>query len=78
MKIEIFVKEPDVGEDTVRLGLVRKGNAVYLAAVDVLGEPVRFGYLLRFRENGRVDKCIGINPALGFRLDNQGRMHIEG
>jgi len=74
MKFKIFEKtnEPEV---TI-LKLQLTADAIELVCCDVFGNALPDGYLLGIDVDGNLYRPLGVNPSLGFVLDDQGRLSI--
>lgn len=79
MKLEIY-DEKKVKEEKkkVRLRLIRDdyGNVI-LTAVNKNGKRFEDGNLIYFDSKGCLKRNCGVNPDLGFVLDDRGRIKIE-
>lgn len=79
MKLEIY-EEKKVEEEKkkVRLRLIRDdyGNVI-LTAVNKNGKRFEDGNLIYFDSKGRLKRNCGVNPVLGFELDDKDRIKIE-
>lgn len=72
MKIEIFNAEKK--DLTVRLKLIEKGSDICLVAVDAAGKIVDQGHILSVQSGGTIYKHSGVNPTLGFKLNEDGEV----
>jgi hypothetical protein len=77
MKLKVFEQKKEQ-EREVFLRLVKEGDDIQLNAVDEKGGSVYHGYLLRIKKDGTIYRHDNVNPALGFQLDSDGRIKIEG
>lgn len=79
MKIEVWTEpepKPEV-EKVVRTRLRQGELGAYVEAVNVEGNVQHGGSLLRVGQQG-VHRMRGIDPALGFPLDDKGRVVLVG
>lgn len=78
MRLEVFEEtQPDA---VVRLKLKKDedgdDSSVYVVAVDGNGSELVDGYLLSFDADGTISLFVGVNDALGFQLDREGRIRL--
>ena len=81
MKYEIYTEHAPKEKSPVRLRLVRDvhfRDEVTIFAVDEDGNRLSQGSLLSFLPGGRIMRHTGVNPALGFNLDDRGCIKLEG
>ncbi len=77
MKFEIY-NEKNEEEKKVYLKLEKVGDTIHIIAVDELGDEYECGNLLHINSNGVIIRCTAIDPNLGFKLDENGRIKIHG
>ena len=71
-KLKVYQPSDKEEEKTVYLKLEPGlGDTVNLITVDKNGTLIYCGRLLELR-NGRVHLCTGVDPSLGFDLDDEG------
>jgi len=74
MKLKVYEKNE---ENKIRyLRLMEIFDEVSLVVVDENGERVDYGNILVIKDNGTIYLNRDINPALGFQLDDNGRMRM--
>ena len=71
VRIKVYGEGDD--ERVVRLKLLQTGNGVTLIAVDVTGNRVRKGNILRIDDDG-VHLCNDVGREIGLPLDRDGVM----
>ncbi len=76
MKLEIYNDTTPETEKVLRLRLHRdyEGGPIWLTAVNERGATIPRGHILRLTTDGSIKRCFGVNPAIGFDLDAQGRV----
>jgi len=72
MKFEI--NDGNSKEQTLTLGLVRRGETIYLTGTELNGEQWN---LLWFDSGGTAHRCTGIENSSGLELDDRGRLIIR-
>ena len=77
MKLEIYGEKEEEGK-TVRLRLVKDDDDdIQIYAVDKNGEKVLGGLIGWFNRKGKLNLCSGVNPDLGFQLDEDSRIKFD-
>ena len=72
------IYEPKEGQkelQVIRFRLVKQENKIELQAVDENGKRIRDGSILCIDSDG-ILRCFGVNPYLGFPLDDKGRIEF--
>lgn len=64
-------------EEIAWLALRQQGDGVVVHVVDEKGEHIEAGNLIKFRNDGGMERLGGVNDALGFQLDERGRIKEE-
>ena len=76
--LKLVVHADKVVEKEVRLALFDVGDGdVTVAVVDAYGERIVGGNLVTFMYNGTLYRASRVSPALGFKLDEEGRIKIN-
>ena len=75
MRVLPFENSGDAGICRVVVAENPKGPGVYLLVVDAQGVE-KFGGALVLLTNKGVELCEGVDPRLGFPLDEDGRLKI--
>ncbi len=78
MKLEIYNDTTPETEKVVTLRLQRlcRDDSILLSVVDERGKALPRGNILRFGPDGRITRCRGLYPDIGFDLDVQGSVKI--
>lgn len=75
MKLEVFKSSKT--KKTVFLDLCSdEDGAIVLCAVDESGSPLSAGYLLYIEPSGHILRIENVDPSLGFKLDEEGRVVV--
>ncbi len=78
MKIEIWEEKEEVlGEQSLKLRLIRTRDNASLVVVDEDGAVVPAGYLLRITSYGRLVLSSNINRSLGLCLDHSDKLRVS-
>lgn len=78
MKLEIYDEKKVEEEKKVRLRLVKNWDGhICLRAVDEDGDMIDRCALVYFSKEGHVGRYLGVNPDLGFDLDEKGRIKLD-
>lgn len=59
-------------KQTVYLDLIERESHVCVRVVDAKGNWVPGGSLLTIKNDGTYQRASGVNPELGFQLENNG------
>lgn len=78
MKLEVYNENQMDVVDPVRLKLEQDSDGeIVVMAVDKDGDRVYRGSLLRFKPDGSVIRPRGVDPKLGFKLDDKQQLVIK-
>lgn len=74
MKLEVF--KPSKTKKTVLDLRSDEDGSIVLCAVDESGCPLSAGYLLYIEPSGHILRIENVDPSLGFKLDEKGRIVV--
>jgi len=58
--------------------LVPIGNGAIMLRGRPSDRPQGWTNILKFRTNGVISRCMGVSRSLGLKLDNDGRIMLNG